>query len=52
MLPTRPRLVARSTCSSCTAPISVTATRVSCGVTFIRICSFIALPLDPKAEHG
>jgi hypothetical protein len=29
--------------SSCTAPSSVTATRVSCGVTFMRICSFISL---------
>src|SRR5471030_81512 len=42
MLPTRPRLESRSMCSSCTAPCSVTATRVSCGVTFMRICSFIS----------
>src|SRR6185503_19893276 len=41
MFPTRPRLSSRSICSSCTAPCSVTATRVCCGVTLIRICSFI-----------
>ena len=29
----------RSMCSSCTAPCSVTATRVSCGVTLMRISS-------------
>src|SRR5688572_29443703 len=39
MLPTRPRLAARSTRSSCTTPVAVTATRVSCGVTLIRISS-------------
>src|SRR5688572_8215873 len=41
MLPTSPRLEPRSTCSSWTAPCSVTATLVSCGVTLIRICSFM-----------
>src|SRR5512140_740030 len=40
MFPTRPRLETRSTWISCTAPCSVTATRASCGVTLIRICSF------------
>src|SRR6185312_4492460 len=44
MLPTSPRLEPRSTCSSWTAPCSVTATLVSCGVTLIRICSFIRSP--------
>src|SRR5580765_491159 len=44
MLPTSPRLEPRSTCSSWTAPCSVTATLVSCGVTLIRICSFMRSP--------
>src|SRR3954470_7411667 len=39
MLPTRPRLALRSISSSCTPPEPVTATRVSCGVTLIRISS-------------
>src|SRR6185503_1754421 len=39
MLPTRPRLTLRSIRSSCTTPDPVTATRVSCGVTLIRISS-------------
>src|SRR5688500_16538333 len=39
MLPTRPRLAARSMSSSWTTPEPVTATRVSCGVTLIRISS-------------
>src|ERR671914_104591 len=39
MLPTSPRLAARSMSSSCTTPEPVTATRVSCGVTLIRISS-------------
>src|SRR6185312_6127781 len=37
MLPTRPRALDRSTWSSCTTACSSTATRVSCGVTLIRI---------------
>src|SRR5476649_1809544 len=41
MLPTRPRLAARSMCSSCATPLCITATRVSCGVTLIRISSFM-----------
>src|SRR3989304_742256 len=39
MLPTRPRLAARSISSSCTCPAASTATRVSCGVTLTRISS-------------
>src|SRR6185503_14264186 len=39
MFPTRPRLAVRSTTSSCTCPAPMTATRVSCGVTLIRISS-------------
>src|SRR6188508_2954522 len=38
-LPTRPRLAARSIRSSCTTPAEVTATRVSRGVTLIRMSS-------------
>src|SRR5688500_1611953 len=38
-LPTSPRLAARSTSSSCTTPVPVIATRVSCGVTLMRISS-------------
>src|SRR5437868_6853321 len=41
MLPTRPRLAARSTTSSCTWPAVSTATRVSCGVTLTRISSLM-----------
>src|SRR5688572_32053586 len=43
MLPTRPRLAARSMSSSCTTPAPVTATRVSRGVTLIRISSLTQL---------
>src|SRR5687767_5102385 len=43
MLPTRPRLAARSMSSSCTTPEPATATRVSCGVTLIRTSSFTQL---------
>src|SRR6185295_9404691 len=39
MFPTRPRLALRSIRSSCTTPEPVTATRVSWGVTLIRISS-------------
>src|SRR5919106_4477925 len=39
MLPTSPRLAPRSIRSSCTTPAPMTATRVSCGVTLIRISS-------------
>src|SRR5258706_3911514 len=41
MFPTRPRLAVRSTTISCTCPAPITATRVSCGVTLIRISSVI-----------
>src|SRR5450631_1343660 len=37
MLPTRPRALARSMCNSCTTACSSIATRVSCGVTLMRI---------------
>src|SRR5687767_6145629 len=37
MLPTSPRSSVRSTCSSCTAPFSTTATRVSCGAQLMRM---------------
>src|SRR5882672_8207741 len=42
MLPTRPRLAARSTCSSWGTPACMTATRVSCGVQLIKISSAMA----------
>src|SRR5438093_5043774 len=44
MLPTNPRALARSTCSSCTTPCSSIATRVSCGVTLMRISCVIDRP--------
>src|SRR5574343_1896795 len=37
MLPTRPRSRVRSTCNSCTAPLSMMATRVSWGVQLMRM---------------
>src|SRR5574341_1851367 len=43
MLPTRPRLLARSIRSSWMTPAPVMATRVSCGVTLIRISSLTHL---------
>src|SRR5712692_10939246 len=43
MLPTRPRVAARSISSSCTTPEPATATRVSCGVTLMRISSVTQL---------
>src|SRR5215216_421701 len=43
MLPTSPLLAVRSMRSSCTTPEPVTATRVSCGVTLIRISSVTQL---------
>src|SRR5690348_2950890 len=39
MLPTNPLPVSRSTCNSCATPCWITATRVSCRVTLIRISS-------------
>src|SRR3990167_5106048 len=44
MLPTRPRLAARSTSRSCATPEPMIATRVSCGVTLMRISSFTHRP--------
>src|SRR6478672_9431866 len=41
MLPTRPRPLERSTSSSCTTPLATAATRVSRGVTLMRISSLI-----------
>src|SRR6185436_18609068 len=43
MLPTRPRPLERSIRSSCTTPALITATRVSRGVTLMRISSAIGL---------
>src|ERR671937_733972 len=48
MLPTSPRLAARSMRSSCTTPEPVTATRVSCGVTLIRMSSVTQAPKPLK----
>src|SRR5207342_2318502 len=45
-LPTTPRRLARSMCSSCNMPFSTSATRVSRGVTFIRISSDTLAPSD------
>src|SRR6266581_2830844 len=47
MLPTSPRADTRSMCSSCTMLCSSTATRVSCGVTLMRISLAIG-----GSEHG
>src|SRR5512137_2157022 len=47
MLPTSPRALARSMWSSCTMPGSSIATRVSCGVTLIRISWLIG----PMLQH-
>src|SRR3990170_4435460 len=44
MLPTSPRLAARSMSSSCTAPACTTATRVSCGVMLTRTSSLTPPP--------
>src|SRR5690349_19215711 len=44
ILPTSPRDEARSICTSCVTPCSITATRVSCGVTLTRISSVTAIP--------
>src|SRR5437588_262104 len=48
MLPTSPRLAVRSMSSSCTTPAPVIATRVSRGVTLMRIssCTRSVQPLD------
>src|SRR5215472_16117740 len=51
MLPTRPRALTRSTCSSCTTPCSSIATRVSCGVTLMRISLFISKHREADARE-
>src|SRR6266508_6264374 len=48
MLPTSPRADERSMCNSWTTPCSSMATRVSCGVTLIRISWLIAV----RSQHG
>src|SRR5207244_13645915 len=51
MLPTSPRADERSMCNSWTTPCSSMATRVSCGVTLIRISWLIAVrSQDGKAD--
>src|ERR671915_2089720 len=58
MLPTSPRLAARSMSSSCATPAPVTATRVSCGVTLIRMSSLtqlvqqLARLVEGQARHA
>src|SRR5215470_1159227 len=54
MLPTRPRALTRSMCSSCTTPCSSIATRVSCGVTLIRISLLMSQDreAEPRQELG
>src|SRR5919106_3805147 len=58
MLPTKPRLAVRSMSSSCTTPAPVMATRVSCGVTLIRISSLtqlvqqLARLVEGQARHA
>src|SRR6267142_5151072 len=52
MLPTRPRLAARSMSSSCTWPAASTATRVSWGVTLTSISSATLLAKLSSLMHG
>src|SRR5258706_15747369 len=52
MLPTRPRLAARSMSSSCTWPAASTATRVSWGVTLTSISSVTLLAKLSSLMHG
>ena len=47
-LPTSPRSSVRSMCSSCTAPCSTTATRVSWGDQLIRMSCWIAAMADMR----
>src|SRR4030095_3512315 len=51
MLPTRPRALTRSMCSSCTTPCSSMATRVSCGVTLMRISCISQAILQYGADN-
>src|SRR4051812_12941954 len=54
MLPTRPRSSVRSRWSSCTAPFSTTATRVSWGAQLMRMSCMgalvVAAPSEPDAR--
>ena len=51
--PTKPRALARSMCNSCTTACSSIATRVSCGVTLIRISWLIGNEATVlAAAHG
>src|SRR5689334_10826695 len=50
MLPTRPRPLERSTRSSCTTPLATAATRVSRGVTLMRISSLTCADSPSLAE--
>src|SRR5215470_11122506 len=54
MFPTSPLALARSMCSSCTTPCSSIATRVSCGVTLIRISLLISQnrKTEPRQKLG
>src|SRR3954471_2076487 len=52
MLPTSPRSSVRSTCSSCTAPFSTIATRVSCGDQFTRMSCCIFLWAAPRPQDN
>src|SRR5450631_4147384 len=52
MLPTRPRALARSMCNSCTTACSSIATRVSCGVTLMRISWLIGNGGDGSACYS
>src|SRR4051812_41340677 len=50
MLPTRPRPLERSTSSSCTTPLATAATRVSRGVTLMRISSLTCADSPANGE--
>src|SRR5690606_36189773 len=52
MLPTSPRSRVRSMCTSCTAPCSTTATRVSCGDQLIRMSWFMGCSMDSASKDG
>src|SRR5690606_30688719 len=53
-LPTSPRSRVRSTCSSCTAPLSTIATRVSCGDQFTRMscCMCFSVAAPPRQDNA
>src|SRR5690606_12894560 len=52
MLPTRPRSSVRSMWTSCTAPCSTTATRVSCGDQLIRMSWFMGWGSSKDGKAG